>query len=52
MILMKILMMRKVTDDVRKSDFDEVDVEDEYPDKFFVSSFNEDALMDDFVIWL
>ena len=39
-------------DDVRKSDFDEVDVEDEYPDKFFVSSFNEDALMDDFVIWL
>ena len=29
-----------------------MDVEDEYPDKFFVSSFTEDALMDDFVIWL
>ena len=39
-------------DDLSKNDFDEVNVEGEYPDKFFVSSFNEDVLMDDFVNWL
>lgn len=39
-------------DDLSKNDFDDVNVEGEYPDKFFVSSFNEDVLMDDFVNWL
>ena len=36
------------TDDLSKSDFDEMEVEDEYLDTFF-TSFNEDALMNDFV---
>ena len=39
-------------DDCSKSEFDKMDIEDEYLDKYLISSCHEDTLMDNFVDWL
>ena len=39
-------------DDRSKSDFDKMNIEDEYLDKYLISSCHEDTLMDNFVDWL